>query len=151
MSIRLIHISPELPPTVGGVADYTAILSRRLVEVSDGIIEPVLVHAGNQSAEAIEVDFPTVDLSGERSASALAETIEQLAARSRGIGRRAAGVFRLRVREAGRTGVAGSGPTTCMWRTVFRSSRCSTSCTQQVRYIRVRFGYHLYKDALHHD
>lgn len=79
MSLRLIHIAPELPPTVGGVADYTAILSRRLVEVSDGAVEPVLVHAGNQSAEAIEVGFPSVDLSGACSASALAETVEQLA------------------------------------------------------------------------
>lgn len=76
--LRLIHIAPELPPTVGGVADYTAILSRRLVEESDGTVEPMLVHAGKQSAEAIEVDFPTVDLSGECSASALADTVEQL-------------------------------------------------------------------------
>ena len=78
-SIRLIHIAPELPPTVGGVADYTAILSRRLVEVSEGTVEPVLVHAGNQPTDAIEVDFPSVDLSGQCSASALAETVEQLA------------------------------------------------------------------------
>jgi len=78
MNVRLIHIAPELPPTVGGVADYTAILSRRLVEESDGTVEPMLVHAGKQSAEAIEVDFPTVDLSGECSASALADTVEQL-------------------------------------------------------------------------
>jgi hypothetical protein len=82
--VRCIHIAPELPPTVGGVADYTAILSRRLVEVSDGAVEPVLVHAGNQSADVIEVDFPTVDLNGECSASALAETVEQLADEAEG-------------------------------------------------------------------
>jgi hypothetical protein len=64
---------------VGGVADYTNILSQRLVEVSDGAVEPVLVHAGNQAAEAIEVEFPVVDLSGECSATGLSETIEQLA------------------------------------------------------------------------
>lgn len=77
--IHLIHIAPELPPTVGGVADYTAILSRRLVEVSDGNIEPTLMHAGWRKAETIDVDFPIVDLSGQCSASALANTIEKLA------------------------------------------------------------------------
>jgi hypothetical protein len=64
---------------VGGVADYTAILSRRLVEVSNGAVAPVLVHAGRQPADAIEVDVPVVDLSGQCSAVALAETIERLA------------------------------------------------------------------------
>jgi hypothetical protein len=78
--IRCIHVTPELPPRVGGVADYTALLSRRLVEVSDGNVEPVLVHAGNQTAETIEVDFPVVDLSGACSASILAETVEKLIA-----------------------------------------------------------------------
>jgi hypothetical protein len=62
---------------VGGVADYTAILSRRLVEVSDGAAEPMLIHAGKQIVDSIEVDFPTVDLSGECSATALAETIDR--------------------------------------------------------------------------
>jgi len=79
LSVRLIHISPELPPTVGGVADYTALLSRRLVEVSDGAVEPVLVHAGKAAAEAIEVDVPAVDLSGQCSATALADTVRRLA------------------------------------------------------------------------
>ena len=77
--LRLIHIAPELPPTVGGVADYTAILTRRLVEVSDASVEPMLVHAGNQSTDAIEVEFPVVDLSGECSAGRLAATVEELA------------------------------------------------------------------------
>lgn len=77
--IRCIHITPELPPTVGGVADYTAILSRRLVEVSDGAVEPVLVHAGKQQVDAIEVDFPVVDLSGEQSARRLVEAVQELA------------------------------------------------------------------------
>jgi glycosyltransferase involved in cell wall biosynthesis len=84
MAIRLIHITPELPPTVGGVADYTALLSRRLVEQSDGAVEPVLVHAGWQSADEIGVDFPVVDLSGECSASALAETTRRLAEEANG-------------------------------------------------------------------
>lgn len=79
MGIRLIHIAPELPPTVGGVADYTTILSRRLLEVSDGALEPVLVHAGKASTESIEGEFPTVDLSGKQSASALADTVRDLA------------------------------------------------------------------------
>jgi len=82
--IRLIHIAPELPPTVGGVADYTAILSQRLVEVSDGTVEPVLVHAADESTASIEVDVPTVDLSGECSAAALAETVRQLADEAEG-------------------------------------------------------------------
>ena len=82
--VRLIHIAPELPPTVGGVADYTAILSRRLVEVSDGTVEPVPMHAGDQSAEAIEIDLPSVDLSGRCSAVALAETVQELAADAEG-------------------------------------------------------------------
>jgi hypothetical protein len=81
--IRLIHIAPELPPTVGGVADYTAILSRRLVEVSDRDVEPVLVHAGRESTDAINVDFPVVDLSGECSASALAEAVHDLEGETR--------------------------------------------------------------------
>jgi hypothetical protein len=51
--VRLIHIAPELPPTVGGVADYAVILSRRLVEVSDGTVEPVLIYAGHEPTEAI--------------------------------------------------------------------------------------------------
>lgn len=77
--VRCIHIAPELPPTVGGVADYTAILTRRLVEVSDGAVEPVLVHAGRQQADAVEVDFPVVDLSGQQSAQRLAAAVQDLA------------------------------------------------------------------------
>lgn len=76
---RCIHITPEVPPTVGGVADYTAILSHRLVEVSDRAVEPVLVHAGKEPAEGIEAEFPVVDLSGQCSASALADTVRRLA------------------------------------------------------------------------
>jgi len=44
----------------------------------------VLVHAGRESAETIEVDFPTVDLSGKCSAAALAETVERLAQEEEG-------------------------------------------------------------------
>lgn len=77
--IRLIHIAPELPPTVGGVADYTSILTRRLVEVSEGAIKPVLVHAGQQQVDTINVDVPVVDLSGEMSAMALAEAVRSWA------------------------------------------------------------------------
>lgn len=76
--IRLIHISPELPPVVGGVADYTAILSRRLVEISDGSVKPVLVHAGKEHVDQIEVDFPVENLSGRCSSKALAEAIRRL-------------------------------------------------------------------------
>jgi hypothetical protein len=42
-------------------------------------VEPVLVHAGKQPAEAIEVDAPVVDLSGRCSPAALAETVQRLA------------------------------------------------------------------------
>jgi len=83
-SIRLIHIAPELPPAVGGVADYTAILTRRLVEESDAAVDPVLVHAGRQSADAIDVDVSVVDLSGQCSASALAETLNGYAREEEG-------------------------------------------------------------------
>jgi hypothetical protein len=60
------------------VADYTMILSRRLVEVSESSIEPVLIHAGHRPAEAVDVEFPVEDLSGQCSASVLAQTIERL-------------------------------------------------------------------------
>ncbi|PSQ96746.1 MAG: hypothetical protein BRD55_05580 [Bacteroidetes bacterium SW_9_63_38] len=73
--IRLIHIAPELPPTIGGVADYTAILSHRLVEISDGAVEPVLVRAGAREGPEPEVDFSVVNLGGQCSAQALANTI----------------------------------------------------------------------------
>ncbi|MCS3708304.1 hypothetical protein GGP62_003214 [Salinibacter ruber] len=75
--VRLIHIAPELPPAVGGVADYTAILTQRLVEVSDGAVEPVLVHAGRQEADIVDADFPVVDLSGQCSAQALTDTLRE--------------------------------------------------------------------------
>ena len=73
---RLIHIAPELPPKVGGVADYTVILSQRLVEGSDEAVEPVLIHAGKEPADKIETDFPIKNLSGRCSSADLAETIE---------------------------------------------------------------------------
>jgi hypothetical protein len=41
-------------------------------------VEPVLVHAGREATDAIEVDFPVVDLSGACSSVSLSETIEQL-------------------------------------------------------------------------
>jgi hypothetical protein len=82
--IRLIHIAPQLPPTVGGVADYTAILSQRLVEVSDGAIEPVLVNAGWKESPPPEVEFPTVDISGRADAKTLTGTIRRLAQEASG-------------------------------------------------------------------
>jgi hypothetical protein len=78
MGIRLIHITPELPPAVGGLADYATILNQRLIEASDGALEPVMVHAGKTPAETIEVDFPVADLSGAQSAAILANTIREL-------------------------------------------------------------------------
>lgn len=77
-SVRLIHIIPELPPTVGGIADYTAILSRRLVEVSGGAVEPVFIRAGKGTGKSPEVDFSCVDLGGSYSAETLHATIERL-------------------------------------------------------------------------
>jgi hypothetical protein len=76
--IRLIHIAPELPPTVGGLADYATILNQRLVDVSNGALEPVMVHAGKTPAETIEVDVPVADVSGSQSAAILANTIREL-------------------------------------------------------------------------
>jgi hypothetical protein len=49
------------------------------VEVSDGEVEPVLVHAGRQQVDTIEADFPVVNLSGEQSAQRLAEAVQELA------------------------------------------------------------------------
>ena len=77
--VCLIHITPELPPTLGGIADYTAILSQRLVEVADEAMEPVLVRAGKASGTPPEVGFRCVDHGGTYSAKALCATIEQLA------------------------------------------------------------------------
>ncbi len=77
-SIRVIHIAPELPPTIGGVADYSVILSRRLVEESAEAVEPVLVRAGREDDPAPEVEFPVVDLGGKATAAALADTVTQL-------------------------------------------------------------------------
>lgn len=84
MKTRLIHITPELPPTVGGIADYTAILSQRLVEVSDRAVEPVLVSAGKASDELPDVDFEYVDHGGTYSAEALCATIKQLTSEASG-------------------------------------------------------------------
>ena len=82
--MHIIHITPELPPTVGGIADYTAILTQRLVEVSDGILEPVLVRAGKASDELPNVDFEYVDHGDTYSAEALCATIEQLSSEASG-------------------------------------------------------------------
>lgn len=76
--IQLIHITPELPPTIGGIADYTAILSRRLAEVSGGAVEPALLQAGWREEKAIDTEFPARDLGGQCSAGALAGAITDL-------------------------------------------------------------------------
>ena len=63
--MHLIHISPEVPPAVGGIADYTAILSRRLVEVSGGSVVPTLIRAGwKGDGPTPETEFNTVDCAG---------------------------------------------------------------------------------------
>jgi len=77
--IRLIHITPELPPTIGGIADYTTILTRRLVEVSDGAFQPVLIRTGWKVEKEIDIKFPAKDLAGQCSTDALANTISKLA------------------------------------------------------------------------
>lgn len=82
--VRCIHITPELPPAVGGIADYTAILSRRLVEAADGAVKPVLVWAGWKQAAPPQVDFPCVDLGGRCSATALTKTVSRLASGATG-------------------------------------------------------------------
>jgi hypothetical protein len=66
------------------VADYTAILSQRLVEVSDTSVEPVLVPAGKSSVETIEVGFPVVDVSGKQSDAMVADTVRKLAGDANG-------------------------------------------------------------------
>ena len=77
-TIRLLHITPELPPTVGGIADYTAVLSRRLVEVSEGNVLPTLIRAGwKGDGPTPETEFNTVDCTGECNPAALARTIQE--------------------------------------------------------------------------
>lgn len=78
MKSCLIHITPELPPSVGGVADYTAILSRRLDDVLDGEVELVLLHAGWRKVDALDVSFPAYDLSGACSAQQLVMAIDDV-------------------------------------------------------------------------
>lgn len=79
---NLIHITPELPPAIGGVADYTEILSHRLVEVSEGNIKPVLIRAGWKQDEEPQTTFPVYDLHKQCSADRLAHTIQNLADRA---------------------------------------------------------------------
>lgn len=81
---RLVHVAPEFPPVIGGVADYALILTRRLVEASGGRVDPVLVRAGWKGGPEPEVEFPCVDLAGKCSASALAETLSRRAGGSGG-------------------------------------------------------------------
>lgn len=60
--LRLMHVAPELPPTVGGIADYTEILSKRLTTAVSRKLEVVLVHAGSGGVdEQSPSDFPVVD------------------------------------------------------------------------------------------
>lgn len=76
--VHCIHITPELPPTVGGIADYSAILSRRLEEDLDVSVEPVIVLAGTQEVSSSDVEFPVVNLSGQCSSEILANKLEWL-------------------------------------------------------------------------
>jgi hypothetical protein len=76
--VQLIHIAPELPPTVGGVADYTAILSKRIVEVTNRAVEPILIHAGKEAVNAIDVAHPVEDLGGQCSSNDLSGVIARL-------------------------------------------------------------------------
>ena len=76
--VRLLHITPELPPNVGGIADYTAILSRRLVEVSEGSVVPTLIRAGwKGDGPEPDTEFDTVDCAGECDPAILARTIQK--------------------------------------------------------------------------
>lgn len=77
--VCLIHIAPELPPTVGGVADYTDILSRELLVQAGRSLELVLIHAGKSTVATIDGELPVVDRSGRQSAATLADTVRQLA------------------------------------------------------------------------
>lgn len=83
-SARIIHITSELPPAIGGVADYTTILSRRLIEVSEGNVELVLIHAGKAPIDTIDVDVPVVNRSAEQSATVLANSVRRLVAETGG-------------------------------------------------------------------
>lgn len=74
---RLIHVTAELPPAVGGVADYTAILSRRVTDES-GSVEPAYVRTGWKDGPTPDVKYPVVDLAGQCSTSALVGAILKL-------------------------------------------------------------------------
>jgi len=77
--VRLIHVTAELPPTVGGVADYSVILTRRLVKESSTPVEPVFIRAGRtERREDPKIEYPVRDLHERTSTAALAGTIGQL-------------------------------------------------------------------------
>ena len=83
--VRLIHVTAELPPTVGGVADYSVILTRRLVKESSTPVETVFIRAGRtERREDPQAEYPVRDLHGRTSTAALAETIAQLEEKAKG-------------------------------------------------------------------
>jgi hypothetical protein len=72
---RLIHITPQLPPNVGGIADYAVILGRRVAEQSDGHVQSAYVQAGSKDNDAPADDLDSIDLADQRSSQALAEAV----------------------------------------------------------------------------
>jgi hypothetical protein len=69
----LIHIVPQLPPNVGGVADYAVILGRRVAEQTDGGVRSVYVQAGKKQGKAPAEALDSRDVAGRQSPEALAE------------------------------------------------------------------------------
>jgi hypothetical protein len=69
---RLIHVTPQLPPNVGGVADYAVILGRRVAEQTDERVRSVYVQAGSKPGDVPAEALDSTDLSGHQSAEALA-------------------------------------------------------------------------------
>jgi len=83
--MTIIHVTPELPPTTGGISDFTVRLSRCFCELSkEEELEVILVRAGWKAGSEVKVPFPCVDLQGQESSSALAKTIVRLAGEAAG-------------------------------------------------------------------
>lgn len=75
MPTRLIHITPQLPPNVGGVADYAVILGARVTEQTEGHVQSVYIQAGSKRGEAPAAAFDNTNLAGRLSAEVLAKAV----------------------------------------------------------------------------
>jgi len=71
----LIQIAPQLPPNVGGIADYAVILGRRVAEKTNGGVQSAYVQAGRRDSDAPADALNSTDLVRQQSANALVEAV----------------------------------------------------------------------------